>query len=94
MVLWSTPKLMYKILNNVDIKDLKENLGPFVVDNFYNSYLSGNYMENNLLYIFSLMLKDEVDKLSDIEQVYNFLDDTRCGCLLEQLTKKIDVQKK
>ena len=92
MVLWSTPKLMYKILNNVDIKDLKENLGPFVVDNFYNSYLSGNYMENNLLYIFSLMLKDEVDKLSDIEQVYNFLDDTRCGCLLEQLTKKIDVQ--
>ena len=45
MLLWNNPKLMIKILNNVDIKELKENLAPFVVDNFYNNYLSGNYLE-------------------------------------------------
>ena len=40
------------------------------------------------------MIKEEVDKLRDMEQVLTFLDDSRCGYLLQQLIKKIDVQKK
>ena len=92
MMLWENPKLMFNLLNNADLKELKENLAPFIVDNFYNNYLSGNYVENNLLYLFTLMLKDEIDKLSDLEQVLSFLDNSRCGILLEQLIKKIDVQ--
>ena len=92
LMLWNNPNLMVKILNNVDINDLKENLAPFVVDNFYNNYLSGNYLENNLLYVFALMIKEEVDKLKDIEQVLTFLDNSRCGILLEQLIYKNDIQ--
>ena len=92
VILWKNPKLIYKLLKNSEVKDIKDNLAAFFVDNFFNNYLSGNYVENNLLYIFTLMIKDEVDKLNDIEQVYNFLDNTVCGCLLEQLKKKIDVQ--
>ena len=92
MLLWNNPKLMIKILNNVDIKELKENLAPFVVDNFYNNYLSGNYLENNLLYIFTIMIKEEVDKLKDISEVSSFLDNSRCGILLEQLIYKNDIQ--
>ena len=92
MMLWENPKLMFNLLNNADLKELKENLAPFIVDNFYNNYLSGNYVENNLLYLFTLMLKDEIDILSDLEQVLCFLDNSRCGILLEQLIKKIDVQ--
>ena len=90
--LWENPKIMYIILKNSEIKELKDNLAPFIVDNFYNNYLSGNYVENNLLYIFALMLKDETDKLTDIEQVATFLDNSRCGYLLNQLIRKIDVQ--
>ena len=84
--LWENPKIMFIILKNTEIKELKENLA------FYNNYLSGNYMENNILYILALMIKDEIDKLTDIEQVATFLDNSRCGYLLEQLIKKIDIQ--
>ena len=52
MNLWENPQIMFNILNNADLKELNENLAPFIVDNFYNNYLSGNYVENNLLYIF------------------------------------------
>ena len=90
--LWENPKIMFIILKNTEIKELKENLAPFIIDNFYNNYLSGNYMENNILYILALMIKDEIDKLTDIEQVATFLDNSRCGYLLEQLIKKIDIQ--
>ena len=92
MKLWENPKLIFTILKNAELKELKEKLAPFIVDNFYNNYLSGNYLENNLLYVFALMIKEEVDKLRDMEQVLTFLDDSRCGYLLQQLIKKIDVQ--
>ena len=90
--LWENPKLIFTILKNADLKELKEILAPFIVDNFYNNYLSGNYLENNLLYVLALMVKEEIDKLSDMEQVLTFLDDSKCGYLLQQLIKKIDVQ--
>ena len=38
------------------------------------------------------MLKDEIDKLNDLEEVETFLDNTRCGYLLEELQKKPDIQ--
>ena len=90
--LWNNPEVMYQILNHSDPKDIKEGLAALVVDNFYTNYLSGNYIENNLLYIFTLMIKDEIDKLTDLEEVETFLDNTRCGYLLEELQKKPDVQ--
>ena len=40
--LWENPKLIFIILKNADLKELKEILAPFIVDNFYNNYLSGN----------------------------------------------------
>ena len=92
IMLWNNPKLIVNIIDKVDTKELKENLAPFIVDNFFNNYLSGSYVENNLLYIFALMIKNEVDKLTGIDQVSSFLDDTKCGILLEQLIKKTDVQ--
>jgi len=92
IMLWSNPKLIVNIIDKVDVKELKENLAPFIVDNFFNNYLSGSYVENNLLYIFALMIKNEVDKLTSIDQVSSFLDNTKCGILLEQLIKKTDVQ--
>ena len=90
--LWNYPEAMYHILNHSDPRDIKDSLAFLIVDNFYTNNLSGNYIENNLLYILTLMIKDEIDKLTDIEEVETFLDNTRCGYLLEELQKKSDIQ--
>ena len=39
-----------------------------------------------------MMLKDEIDKIKDIKDVDNFLENTKCGFLLEQLRKMPDIQ--
>ena len=83
---------MYNIIKYSDIEIIKSNLAPFIVNNFYSNYLSGNYMENNLLYIFAMILKDEIDKLENIGQVDKFLHNTKCAYLLEELRKMPDVQ--
>ena len=49
-------------------------------------------MENNLLYIIAMMLKDEIDKLENIDQVDKFLENTKCGYLLEELKKIPEIQ--
>ena len=83
---------MYHVLINSKEKIVKTNLAPFIVNNFYCNYLSGNYMENNLLYIITLMLKDEINGLENINDVDKFLENTKCGFLLEELQKMPDVQ--
>ncbi len=49
-------------------------------------------MENNLLYVITMMLKDEINKLDNINQVDNFLENSKCGFLLEELQKMPDIQ--
>ena len=90
--LWNHPEAMYYILINSDDNIVKTNLAPFIVNNFYCNYLSGNYMENNLLYIITLMLNDEIDELDNISDVDSFLENTKCGFLLEELQKLPDIQ--
>ena len=90
--IWNHPELMHKILINTSKENVKNILSSFVVNNFYCNHLSGNYIENNLLYIITLMLKDEIDQLTDINKVDQFLEDTKCGYLLEQLQKMPDIQ--
>ena len=43
--LWKAPEAMYNIIINSDIKIVESNLAPFIVNNFYCNYLSGNYMD-------------------------------------------------
>ena len=90
--LWNCPEAMYKILINSDPIEIQTNLAPLIVNNFYINYLSGNYIENNLLYILTLMIKDEIEKLEDIDKVTNLLDNTRGVYLVEELQKKADIQ--
>ena len=90
--LWKDPKLIATLLINSDKNDVKENLAPFFADNFYENILSSSYIEDNLLYLISLLLKDEVDKLKNVNDWKTFLDDSSCGYLLEQLRMKQDVQ--
>ena len=90
--LWNHPELMYEIIINTDNDVIKKNLATFIVNDFYCNYLSGNYIENNLLYIITLMLKDEIDRLENINQANKFLENTKCSFLLEELQKMPDIQ--
>ena len=90
--LWNHPEVIYHILNNTETEIIQNNLAPFICHNFFCNHLSGNYLENNLLYIIAMMLRDEVDKLENVHQVENFLENTKCGYLLEELINVPDVQ--
>ena len=90
--LWNFPEAIFQILENSDLETVQKNLAPFICHNFFCNHLSGNYFENNLLYIISMMLKSEIDKLESISQVDSFLENTKCGYLLEELQRIPDVQ--
>ena len=90
--LWGNPEIIYYIIINSETNIVKENLAPFIVNRFFCNYLSGNYMENNLLYIITLMMKNEIDKLKNINELENFLEHSKCGYLLDELQRMPDIQ--
>ena len=91
--LWENPKVVSKLLIYSKKEDLKQNIVPLIVNNFYENILSSNYIEDHLLYVISLVLKDEIDnKIKEKKDYQYFLDDTPCGILLEELIMKQDVQ--
>jgi hypothetical protein len=96
--LWKQPKIICKLLLSASNKDMKESLSDFFCNNFYENILSPNYIEYNLLFLISLMLKEEITNISDIntdepQKYLNlFLNNSSCSFILEQFTKKKDVQ--
>ena len=90
--LWEEPKIVASILKHSDIKELKEDLAPFFANNFYENTISTYYIEDNLMYLLTLLLQDEINKLNSINDSESFLRDTACGYLLEELRKKSDIQ--
>ena len=70
---------------------MKEYLAPFFGNNFFQNLLSPYTVEENLLYVISLLLKNEIDKLSSENDLDIFLNNSRCGYLLNELRKKREV---
>ena len=90
--LWTEPKFIVSILENADIKDVKSNLGAFIANNFYENILSSYYIEDNLMYVLTLLLKSEINKLNKPSEFDKFLEETACGVLLTELKRKNDIQ--
>ena len=90
--LWEEPKLIAKILLNSENVEVKEILAPFICNNFYQNVISPYSIEENLLYVISLMLKEEINNLNSITQVNKFLEKTPCSYLLGELRNKSDIQ--
>ena len=90
--IWKKPELMYFIIAKCDAEDINYNLSSFIINNFYNNILSASYMEDNLLYLLSLLLKDEIDQLISPGDSSFFLNETKCGILLDQIFKQNDIQ--
>ena len=90
--LWEKPNIMAFILQNADKSDIKNYLAPFIVNNFYENILSLNFIEENLIYVLTILLNNEINNLSSIKENVNFLNDSHCGYLLEELRRKKDIQ--
>ena len=90
--LWENPKLVANILMNSEIQDVKEHLAPFISNNFYENILSPNYIQDYLMYVMCILLKDEVNKIQTHNDYSKFLCNTTCGFILSHLCQKSDVQ--
>ena len=91
--LWEEPKLIANLLIKANKVDVKNFLAPLICNNFYENILSPNYIEDPLIYIIYLMLKNEIENMEDINQgIDDFLDDTSCSYLLKQLIEKNDIK--
>ena len=55
--LWEQPKLVVSVIQHAQINDLKNHLAPFFANNFYENILSSYYIEDNLMYVLSLLIK-------------------------------------
>lgn len=89
--LWESPDIVSKIIINGDKKDIKDNLASFFCNNFFQNILSPYSVEQNLLYVIALLLKDEINKLNSESDFDNFLKNTKCGYLLNELRKKSEI---
>ena len=92
--LWNDPKSIFKIISKGSKSHVKE-LSHFIVHNFYDNIFSSNIKEDQLLYITSLLLKNEIrnlnnDSLNQGMQV--FLNDTPTELIVKELIYKKDVQ--
>ena len=91
--LWEEPKILANLLLKANKAETEEFLAPLICNNFYENILSPNYIEDPLIYIIYLLLKNEIDNIQDInEGINNFLNDTPCSYLLRQLIEKSDVK--
>ena len=90
--LWEQPKLIANILSTADKTDITEYLAPLIANNFYENILSPNYIEDNLLYVLTLLLKEEINNLKNINDYSIFLKETPCSFLLGELNEKKDIQ--
>ena len=90
--LWSYPEAIFYILKNCGDNDFRDNLANFIVNKFYSNKLSSNYLENNLLYVFTMMFKDEIEQLESLSKIPDFFKNSRSSVLLEKMIHMPDIQ--
>ena len=90
--LWAKPKLVSKILCFADKSLVKNNLASLIVNNFYENIISSNYIEDNLMFVITYLLKNEINEINSENDSEKFLEDTSCGYVLEQLRSKNDIK--
>ena len=74
-ILWDYPESVYYALKNAEKVNFKEDLSDFIMNNFFGNNISENYLQNNLLYIIAMMLKDEIERVDNVAETSLFLED-------------------
>ena len=88
-ILWENPKIIAQILINSELLDIKNCLSSFFMNNFFENVLSEYYIEDNLIIVLTLMLKNEINNLKNTRDFDNFLNfNSASRFLLSELRKK------
>ena len=90
--LWEHPKIVASIIEKTNIDDLKNYLAPFFARNFYENILFQKNIEDNLMYVLTLLIKNEIMNLNNIVDKNKFLDHTPCSIMICELMQKSDTQ--
>jgi len=91
--LYEDPKIVSLIIKNSKPSEIQRTLIPLFGNNFYENILSSKYIQNNLMYVITLLLKNEINSLENEYNPYKFLDiNSSCGYLLYELRSKDDTQ--
>ena len=91
--LWENPKLVSELVMNCDVNDIKENLANFFMNNFYENILSNNYLESNLMYVLTLLIKEEINNLNNIDDCDKLMNDnSKLGYFMDEFKKKTDIK--
>ena len=61
--LWEKPKLIALIIEHININVLKAHLAPFFAYNFYENIFSDDCIEDNLIYVLTLLMQSEIKNL-------------------------------
>ena len=86
---WESPQLAAKLLLIANYEDVKNYLAHLVVNNFYENILSPNDKEYHLLYVITVLLKDEINKLNkDFCNHCEFLSNSRCSIIFDEFLVK------
>ena len=88
--LWEKPKSVATILLNSDKDNIKNNLAHFVVHNLYDNISSLNHKDEQLIYIISILLKEEINSLNDINTFFD--NKSKSELILGELNEKKEVK--
>ena len=66
--LWDNPKIFYKIITNSDINELKYNIFPLLINNFYENMFSSSIFGNQLIYIIIMLINEDINNLNSLNK--------------------------
>ena len=89
--LWKKPDFIAKLLICSDLNDSNNILFPLFFNRFYQNILSSSFIEQNLLYVITILFKNEISK-NDFDEI-NFLENSKIDFLFSVMRNIIEIKK-
>ena len=88
------PDLLYKIISKAELKDVhNSSFVYFITNNFFNNILSSRTYSEELLFLLTQLLYEEISSLKEISDFPNLFDNSIVFALIKGFRYKRDVQK-